>query len=301
VEIFMRGPFRAIFVSTIALGIGALGAASAADLPVKALPVKAPPVVVYNWTGCYVGLNGGWKEGRFRESVDAPGGVATAPAVAPVTFPADHVDLPRLTADSGAIGGQAGCRWETDTHWVWGFESDFDWTDVHGTVVAPTGGSGATFVPGDYYGNRARWQSSLRGILGRSFDKWLFYVTGGLAATDVEMNANYIATTAIPVNGGAPIPFPASAGSASRVLYGWTIGAGAAYALTRNWDIGTEYRYSKYYGDNFGLGNVAAFCFGGAAVVCTDAPVTGRKDLTTQEVLFKLNYRFNPSAVVAKY
>ena len=39
--------------------LGMAAPASAADLPVKAPP---PPVVapVYNWTGFYIGANGGW-------------------------------------------------------------------------------------------------------------------------------------------------------------------------------------------------------------------------------------------------
>jgi outer membrane immunogenic protein len=299
--IFMWRHIGLVLASSLAASIGALGVASAADMPAQALPMKAPPVVVYNWTGCYGGLNGGWKEGRFRESVDAPAGLATGPGGAPVVpFPADHIDLPRLTADSGAVGGQLGCRWETPQHWVFGVEGDFDWTDLHGTIVSPAGGPGGTFVPGDSFGNRARWQSSLRGVAGRSFDKWLLYVTGGLATTDVEMSSNYIATTVVPV-GGAPILFPASAGSDSKVLYGFTVGAGAAYAFAPNWDIGAEYRYSQYNGADFNLGPVAAFCFGGAVATCTNSPTTGHKDLSTQEVLFKLNYHFGPSAVVAKY
>ena len=269
-------------------------------MPVKARPI---PVEVYNWTGCYVGANGGWKSGHFRDSVDTPAGVAVIPTLANTPFAADHLDLGGLNADSGAIGGQVGCRWETASHWVFGVEGDFDWTDLHGTLTARTPGTGASvFVPGDSFGNRARWESSERGIIGRSFDKWLIYATGGLAITDVRMDSNFIATT----NGG--VPFPASAGSDSKTLYGFTIGAGAAYALSKNWDVGAEYRYSKYNGDDFGLGTVAAVCgrtagnLAPGAVACFNTNATGHKDLSTNEILFRLNYRFNPTpALVARY
>ncbi len=183
-----------IFASAISLVIGGLGAASAADLPVKAPPL---PVAVFNWTGCYVGGNVGWKWGRFRESVDTPAGVAVIPGLRNTAFVADHLDLDGLNANSGAIGGQVGCRWETPSHWVWGVEGDFDWTDLHGTVTALTPGTGnSVFVRGDYFGNRARWESSVRGIVGRSFDKWLIYATGGLAMTDVRMDGTFIPTVA---------------------------------------------------------------------------------------------------------
>jgi len=39
----------------VVLGVGAAGVASAADLPIKAAPA---PVLMYNWTGCYIGANG---------------------------------------------------------------------------------------------------------------------------------------------------------------------------------------------------------------------------------------------------
>jgi outer membrane immunogenic protein len=273
------------------------GSAMAADMPLKARPL---PVEVFSWTGCYVGLNGGWKGGRFRESVDTPAGIAVIPGLTPTAFAADHIDLGRLNVDSGAIGGQVGCRWQTASQWVFGVEGDFDWTDLHGTVTQRTAGTGGSvFVPGDFFGNRARWESSVRGIVGRSFDKWLIYATGGLAITDVRMDSNFIATVS------AQVPFPASAGSDSRTLYGFTIGAGAAYALSRNWDIGAEYRYSQYSGQNFGLGSVAAVCgfVPGIAVTvgCFNTTATGHKDLTTNEILFKLNYRFNSGPLVAKY
>jgi outer membrane immunogenic protein len=292
---FMPRHIGLALASALAAGIGALGAACAADLPLKATPL---PVAVYNWTSCYGGVNGGWKGGRFGENVSTPGGVATLPGIAPTTFAADSLNLGHLNADSGAAGGQIGCRWETPTHWVFGVEGDFDWTNLNGTIRATTPGTGrSVFIPGDYYNNQARWESSVRGIIGRSFDKWLFYATGGLAIIDVRMQGNFIATTVTALNGLA-IPFPASAGGETKPLYGFTIGAGAAYALSKSWDIGAEYRYSQYNGDNFNLGSVAAIC---TLTACTNTPVTGHKDLTTNEVLFKLNYHFGPTAVVAKY
>jgi outer membrane immunogenic protein len=281
--------------TSAAMAVLAVGGASAADLPLKAPPL---PVVVYNWTGCYAGANGGWKGGRFHDSDSAPGGVATLPGIAPTPFAADYIDLGHLNANSGAAGGQIGCRWETPSHWVFGVEGDFDWTNLNGTITETTPGTGrSVFIPGDYYYNQARWESSVRGIVGRSFDKWLLYATGGLAVTDVRMDGTFIATTVTPTV-GPPIPFPASTGGESKTLYGFTVGAGAAYAFAKSWDVGAEYRYSQYYGADFNLGTVAAIC---TLTACTNTTATGHKDLTTNEVLIKLNYHFGPTAVVAKY
>jgi outer membrane immunogenic protein len=290
------------FVSAISLGVGGLGMASAADMPVKALPA---PIVAFNWTGCYIGVNGGWKGGRFREeSASVPVTTGTLGA-GTFTAPADRIFLDSFDANSAAVGGQVGCRWQTASNWVFGVEGDFDWTDLHGTVINRNFGPGTTFVPGDIFDNRARWESSVRGIVGRSFDKLLVYGTGGVAFTQVTMGANFIQTVGIFTN-GAPGIYPASAGSSSQVLVGGTIGAGLAYALTKNWEIGAEYRYTRYQAADFGLGPVAGLCgnVSQAAVVigCINQAATGHKGLETSEVLFKLNYRFDwAGPVVAKY
>ncbi len=273
----------------------------AADMPVKAIPV--PIVVPFSWTSCYIGVNGGLKWGRFRESVDTPAGTATILGLGTTPFAADHIDLDNLNSSSAAFGGQVGCRWETPEHWVFGFEGDFDWTNLHGTVTERTAGTGrSVFIPGDFFNNRARWESSGRVIVGRSFDRLLVYGTGGIAFTRVTMDATFIPTVV------GQVPFPPSAGSDSKTLAGLTVGAGIAYAFDRNWDIGAEYRFTAYQKGDYALGNVAAVCgfttaIAGPGPVCVNTFATGHKDLTTSEILVKLNYRFSwaAPAVVTKY
>jgi outer membrane immunogenic protein len=285
----MRRLLGTTFVSSILLA--ATSAGFAADLPVKAV-MKAPVPVPYNWSGCYVGGNVGGKWGRFRESVATPAGTATILGLGTTTFAADFYDLGSVSASSFVVGGQLGCRVETADHWVFGLEGDFDWQNLNATsVVAPRPAGGSIFIPGDVFGNRSRWQSSVRGVAGRTWDRWFAYVTGGVAFTRVSMDSTFIATTV------AGIPFPASAGSDSKTLAGWTVGAGAAYALGGNWELGGEYRFTGYQGADFGLGSVAAVCgfttaVAGPGPVCVSTNATGHKDLRTHEVLLKLNYKF---------
>jgi outer membrane immunogenic protein len=295
-------------MTKLLMGSVALAAATMANVALAAdMPLKAPilaPVVYYNWTGCYVGGNAGWKWGRFSESADVPSTTANLPGFGNVTAIADHINLDRLNADSGAAGGQIGCRWENPQHWVFGFEGDFDWTNLKGTVVNRAPGTGLTFVPGDIFANRANWESSARIIVGRSFDRWLVYGTGGIAFTRVTMEANFIPAIGILINGG-PGLFPASFGSDSKILVGGTIGAGVAYALSKNWEIGAEYRFTAYQKGDFNLGTVAGQCGISTAVPglqCVNQFATGHKDLQTQEILVKLNYKFDwAGPVVAKY
>jgi outer membrane immunogenic protein len=291
---------KKLILGTVALSaVGLANGAFAADMPVKA-PILAP--IIYNWTGCYVGGNAGWKWGRFNESVDTAAGSGFITGVGPIFFPAGHVDLDHLETTSGAVGGQVGCRWENADHWVFGVEGDFDWTDLHGTVINTSPPTTALF-PGDTFGNRMRWESSGRVTLGHSFDRLLVYGTGGLAVSRVTMDANFIPVV---ING---VPYPGAVGSDSKLLTGGTVGLGAAYALAKNWEIVAEYRYTFYSQAAYNLGTPAAFCaFTTAPLappgvpVCLNTTATGHKGLETQEVLLKLNYRFDwGGAVVAKY
>jgi outer membrane immunogenic protein len=289
---------KKLILGTVALSAaGLVNVASAADMPVKAPPIIP---VVYNWTGCYIGGNGGFKWGRFNESVDTAGGTAVIPGVPRTPFPPGHVDLDHATASSGAFGGQIGCRWENAEHWVFGFEGDFDWTRLNATVLNTSPATTGIF-PGDTFENRMRWEGSGRVTLGRAFDRWLVYGTGGIAFARVDMSANFIPVV---VNG---IPFPGAVGSDSKTLVGGTVGLGTAYMISKNWEIGAEYRYTFYAQSDYNLGTPPAFCAFTTAVavvgpVCVNTPATGHKGAETHEVLFKLNYHFDwGGPVVARY
>src|SRR6476619_958011 len=89
-----------------AVGLFALGMAapaSAADMAVKA-PPPAPLPVLYNWTGFYIGANGGW--GQSHSCVDFlnAGGVAVAQGC--------------RDRSGGLIGGQLGYRWQAQGDWA---------------------------------------------------------------------------------------------------------------------------------------------------------------------------------------
>jgi outer membrane immunogenic protein len=63
---------RRVLLTTIALLAVAATAAVAADLP-RALPARAPAYIPvgYNWTGFYLGINGGYAWGSTNCAVGA--------------------------------------------------------------------------------------------------------------------------------------------------------------------------------------------------------------------------------------
>jgi len=142
------------------LAVGALIAAScadAADLSVAPL-YKAPPVPVtpaYNWTGFYLGLNGGGSWGHSYWDTSA---------------------VPIST--SGALaGGTAGYNWQFGNA-VLGLEGDIDWTNIKGTNSSTLCPAGCT--------TGETWLSTVRGRAGYAFGGVLPYVTGGLAVGDIK-------------------------------------------------------------------------------------------------------------------
>jgi outer membrane immunogenic protein len=106
-------------LASIAAGVGAAGAA---DLAVKApMYTKAPPpVILSDWAGFYLGINGGggWGDMKFD-----PNPVANA------------------TVTGGLIGGHAGYNWQFGSVVV-GVEGDVDGADLKKSVPVTLGLNG---------------------------------------------------------------------------------------------------------------------------------------------------------------
>jgi outer membrane immunogenic protein len=131
--------------------------ALAADLSVAPL-YKAPPAVVtqaYNWTGFYLGANGGggWGHSYWDTSAD------------------------RIGTSGGLVGGTVGYNWQVGSA-VFGLEGDIDWANLKGTSASTLCPAGCTTSDG--------WLGTVRGRLGYAFGGVLPYVTGGLAVGDIR-------------------------------------------------------------------------------------------------------------------
>jgi outer membrane immunogenic protein len=135
--------------------VGLIGSAHAADLPRQQMVAKAPIYAApyYNWTGLYVGINGGGAFGRSRW--DSAGGFDTS---------------------GGMVGGTIGYNWQFGT-WVVGLEGDLDWANVKGTRNTGCLAGCST---------ENTWLGTARGRLGYAFDRFLPYITGGAAFGDVQ-------------------------------------------------------------------------------------------------------------------
>jgi outer membrane immunogenic protein len=192
-------------VGLVALGMAA--PASAADLAARPY-TKAPPapiVAVYDWTGFYIGANGGW--GQSHSCVDF--------VTAAGTFANGCGDR-----SGGVAGGQIGYRWQTN-QFVFGLEAQGDWADLKNTRVSLFDPTLSTTAKTDAIG-------LFTGQLGWAWNASLFYVKGGAAVTSNRLTI-FDNTTGIGLV------------SADNTRWGGTLGVGFEYGFTPNWSFGVEY------------------------------------------------------------
>jgi outer membrane immunogenic protein len=206
-------------VGLIALGLSA--PASAADMRVKA-PPPAPLPVIYDWSGFYIGGNGGW--GQSRNCVDF---------IDVTGF--DFADGCRERS-GGLVGGQLGYRWQFN-QFVVGVEGQGDWADLSNTRLSFIDPTFSTRTRTDGIG-------LITGQIGYAWNASLLYVKGGAAVTS---NSFSILDT---LTG-----FEFASASATR--WGGTVGVGWEYGFAPNWSAGIEYDH-LFMGDannTFSVGN----------------------------------------------
>lgn len=197
--------------------------ASAADIPTKApaymAPVAAP---LFNWTGFYVGVQGGYGWGDV-EWTYLVGGTA------------DH------STSGWLFGGTVGANWQAPgSPWVLGVEADYAWASIDGQAPCPN--------PAFSCRSELETFGTLRGRLGWAQNNWLFYGTGGLAFGKQRIETH--------LPGGAVPPSGTPTNGTSKSTSGWTAGLGVETVWAGNWSGKLEWLYydlgdKNYTVDNF--------------------------------------------------
>lgn len=207
-----------IIFSAFTLG----GPADAAD---AGFPIKAPPKAIYDWTGFYVGGHVGYGEAGF--------GAGSNPLQDQGAF------LPHSA--TGLIGGfQLGYNRQLANRVVLGIEADSTFTSpTDGPALARSLAPFHTTI--DYVG-------TVRGRIGYAFDRFMPFVTGGIAWGHTHINVND--------GDGVTSLFPVG-----HYQAGWTAGLGLEYAVSGNWTAKAEYDYvdlsrKAYDLTGFGLGSI---------------------------------------------
>ena len=201
-----------MLIAAVVVDLTASQRALAADIAGAPHPVyapQAPPVLLPNWTGCYVGGNigGAWS------SVDLTG--------------VSGVDV-SATNSGFAGGGQIGCDYKWNEFWVVGIRNMLDATSLSDrTNISTVPFTGAV-------DSRTRWFDTLTARIGFLVPQTnvLLYAQGGAAWT----NTNITFLT----GSGAQV------GEASNDGTGWTVGAGAEWMFAPQWSVFAEYNFMGF-------------------------------------------------------
>ena len=190
------------------LGAAALAAlvspALAADLPQRAY-VAAPVVMspAYDWTGFYMGANGGYGSNRACWG----------------SFAAGLIPEGCNSKSGGVFGGQGGYRAQFG-QLVVGVEAQGDWANLRASVPS-------ALVPGGISSAKVTSVGLFTGQIGYAANAALFYLKGGAALA----NNNFLVENAA----GVGLYY------ATSHKVGATVGVGFEYGFTPNWSAGIEY------------------------------------------------------------
>ena len=148
---------------------GTLPDAGPAFVPKSSAPMltkaPAPASAGWNWTGLYLGLNGGYGFGG-SDWTDSVTGASTG----------------NFGTSGFVFGGTIGANYQVGA-WVFGVEADGDWSDTNGfgTFTSSSLCAAGCLTRND-------WLATLRGRFGYAFDRFVVYGTGGAALGDIRAN-----------------------------------------------------------------------------------------------------------------
>jgi outer membrane immunogenic protein len=194
-------------------------AAHAADLAVR--PTPAPvPLAVYNWTGLYIGVNGGYGWGQQD----------------PLNLLTNRFDRTSFDINGGMIGGTFGAQIQQG-YIVLGLEGDMDWANIKGSGITVPAIAGVPLPLTLDVSSKITAIGTVRARVGVAMNNWLFYGTGGAAFIRETANGSSIA--GVPCGTVGILP----SCSESHWRPGLAAGLGVEWGFASNWTAKAEYLY----------------------------------------------------------
>jgi len=199
---------KKLLLSGVAL-FAMMSVASAADLAARhyTKAPAAPVSPIYNWTGFYVGVHGGY--GWSDEVTTGITGVGT-------------VTTSSSDLKGGFGGGQIGYNWQLAPSWIWGIEADAAGASIKYSETIVGFGSAESKI---------RALGSVTGRLGYAVNNALFYAKGGWGWADNRVSATIVGV---------------GSASDSQFHSGWTVGGGLEYGFAPAWSAKVEYQYYDF-------------------------------------------------------
>jgi outer membrane immunogenic protein len=242
-------------------------------------------VPVHNWSGFYLGGTAGQAWGSLHLKTNTPFSGAYFPDTA-TQGAVNATGVQAVKPHGIPVGFEAGYNWQAPrSPWVLGIEADVQSLRLSGGVQSgPVGYPG---FPGAFFtvssAASADWLVTARPRLGFALDRWLFYVTGGLAVA--RPSAEY----SFADSGGA-----IESATIARTRLGYAAGGGVEVALGNNWSAKAEYLFVDFRPSSILSSNFIAL-----TTPLPAQPFAHSVDLKADILRLGLNYRFDPADVAA--
>jgi outer membrane immunogenic protein len=260
---------RLLIVAIAALLLGGPQAARAADMPLKA-PKAPSAATAYDWTGFYIGGNGGYAWGLGTDpaiSYSDTSGTGYAAYVASGGFP-----TPSIKPEGGFGGGQIGYNWQIK-NWLLGIEADIEGGEISASASRTLSPAVGAVVGTSTVDHSLKWFGTVRGRMGYAANNWLLYGTGGLIYGRVKSTL----TQSSPANGYF------ATNTVSSTKTGWTAGGGIEWGFAGHWTAKLEYLYYDLGRDSVTVRGVGVF---------TGIVYTAEQQTAGQLLRAGLSYRF---------
>ena len=177
----------------------------------NAADVVEPVASTYSWTGFYIGANAGGAFGNIDGNFIG------------ITGSADISDF------TGGV--LVGANYQYG-QWVLGVEGDINYLGFKEEFAPGFGGGGLGAQASlDAFG-------TIRGRVGYAFDRFLPYVTAGVAMGNVKIDEHVFSETE------------------TKFQTGYAVGGGAEYAFNNNWTVRAEYLYVDLGKKDFGFDSI---------------------------------------------
>jgi outer membrane immunogenic protein len=221
---------KLVMAGAAVLALASAQPAAAADIPVPAYQ-PPPTVILFSWTGFYIGAHGGGGWGSKQTNSAA---FPFSPAPPPPPLPLIALAPNSISPSGGLAGAQIGANYQVGS-WVFGAEADASWSNL---TAGPTCTATRTFLgavtPLSATCNvKVSGLGTIAGKVGWAMDRLLVYSKFGVAWA----NDNYNFTS-------ASVLLPSLAANETR--WGWMVGAGVEYAFLDSWSGRIEYNYLDF-------------------------------------------------------
>jgi outer membrane immunogenic protein len=183
----------------------------------------------YDWTGFYIGGYAGYGWGQSDPSLTIANptmqtffGAANTPGVE------SSFNSLGFKPEGFTGGGQIGFNHQLTSHWMFGVEADFGSLNLQESGRIAVRYINNPVIPVQTRSIDTNWVFTARPRFGFTNNNWLFYVTGGLAISEIKTAYTYSDTFFVGfVNGGG-----------SQTKTGWTVGGGVEWApWNSNWTL----------------------------------------------------------------